>query len=59
MKRFSCAFIPNFLALTCLEVGEKFTGGGGGMDSFPLQKQSYTNLELSWFVVRFGCIQIN
>ena len=30
MRSFSWACMPNFVVLGCLEVGEKFTVGGGG-----------------------------
>ena len=61
--------MPNFIALGCLEVGEKFSVGGwggwggvgwGGVGAFRHQLQSQTNLSqvrlmLSW-VVTTGCI---
>ena len=37
--------MPNFVALGCLEVGEKF-GVGGVVGEFPDQLQCYTNLKL-------------
>ena len=48
MKRFSCACMQNFVALGCIEVGEKFVVGvwGCGVGAFPDQQQSYTNLKL-------------
>ena len=45
--------MPNFIALGCLEVGEKFSVGGVG--AFRHQLQCYTNLKLGWVVVRLGC----
>ena len=42
--------MPSFIALGCLEVGEKFTVCGW-VGSFPYQLQSYTNLKLGWFEV--------
>ena len=53
MKRFSCACMQNFVALGCIEVGEKFVVGWVG--AFRYQLQCYTNLKLGWVVVRLGC----
>ena len=49
--------MPNFVALGCLEVGEKFTVvvGGGVVGAFRYQLQSYTNLKLCYVEVRLGC----
>ena len=52
--------MPNFVALGCLEVGEKFfgVGGVGGVvGAFGHQEQSQTNLSyvrlmLSWVVTK-------
>ena len=44
LMMFSRACMPSFIALGCLEVGEKFSvGGGGGVGAFRYQQPSHTN----------------
>ena len=45
--------MPIFIALGCLEVGEKFPVGGV-VGSLPHQKPRYTNLKLGWVRLRLN-----
>ena len=46
--------MPNFIALGCVEVGEKFRVWVVVVGSFPLQKPHYTNLKLGWVRLWLG-----
>ena len=52
MRRFSGACMPNFVALGCLEVGEKFLVGGWGGGHF--DTNNHVTPTLSWVRLRLG-----